>query len=106
MTEQHRIRLRPKLPIRGDAITLRFGILELENIQDPTLPESCDITLQPDEEMKWTNLSIQAVCDNTNQEFSPTRFTFSVISFHDFWFSYELPPITVSHIVFYLIIQN
>ena len=96
LSETHRIQLRPFLPIRGsNPITLRFGVTQTFD-QGQTLPERCLITLQPGEEMEWTNISVQAVCDNTNQEFSPQVFTFSVVSFTDFWFGYELPAITVS----------
>ena len=95
ISTDHRIQLRPTLPIRGsEPIELRFGVPE--TFEDQALPERCLITLQPGEEMEWTNISVQAVCDNTNQEFSPQVFTFTVVTFIDFWFGYELPAITVS----------
>lgn len=101
LSTDYRIQLRPTLPIRGDhSITLRFGVTETFD-HSQALTERCLITLQPGEEMEWTNISVQAVCDNTNQEFAPEVFTFSVTSFdHDFWiFGYELPAITVSLVV-------
>ena len=96
LSTDHRIQLRPTLPIRGSQpIELRFGVLKTFD-QDQARPERCLITLQPGETMEWTNISVQAVCDNTNQEFSPQVFTFTVVTFIDFWFGYELPAITVS----------
>ena len=92
----NKIKLRPTLPVRGEDITLRFGTWD-----DPGafLANTCELTFKTEEESKWTDVSIQAVCDNNNQLFSPTAFTFTVSSTHSFWGGYAPPPVTVSSLL-------
>lgn len=87
------IRLRPTLPIRGQDITLSFGT---DDNFDALLSSKCKITLKRGEEHKWTNISIQAVCDNTNRIYGLSSFTFTVTSTHHFWqFGHKASPVTV-----------
>ena len=54
------------------------------------------MTLKRGEKQEWTDISIQAVCDNTNRIYGLSAFTFTVTGAHDFWFGHETSPVTVS----------
>lgn len=94
-SSDNRISLRPTLPIRGDRdIKVTFGT---KDDLDALLASECELTLKHGEEHEWTNISIQAVCDNTNRIYGLSSFTFAVTDVHDFWhFGHETSPVTVS----------
>lgn len=101
MTDSNKIRLRPTIPIRGGDIEIKFGTMD--NFGD-LLPASCMITITPGDEPEWQDISVQAVCDNTNRAFTPSAFTFTVTSVSNeqlapFWLFYELPPVMVSFVL-------
>ena len=93
----NKIKLRPTLPIRGGQIEVKFGTKD--RFTDLLMNE-CKIPIKPGDEHKWKDISVQAVCDNTNQPFAPSAFTFTVTSTYSgldrFWGLYELPPVVVS----------
>jgi len=97
VTDSHNIRLRPTIPIRGGNIDVTFGTKD--NFGDLLLND-CKISIQPGEWHEWQEISVQAVCDNTNRAFAPSAFTFTVTSTSTaqarFWGLYELPPVMVS----------
>lgn len=72
---EHQIRLRPTIPIRGGEIGVTFGTMD-----NGFLASSCKISITPGDEHKWQEISVQAVCDNTNRAFAPFSFTFSHIN--------------------------
>ena len=94
---EYRISLRPTLPIRGHEIELSFGAIQTQDDFMSLLSSECKITLRPGEEHKWRDISIQAVCDNTNRIQGLSAFTFAVTRTHDFWpLGHETSPVTVS----------
>ena len=97
MTDSNKIRLRPTIPIRGGSIDVKFGTTDNFGA---LLATDCNISIPTGDEHEWQEISIQAVCDNTNQAFAPFAFTFTVTSTSDtqasFWGFYELPPVMVS----------
>ena len=99
MTDFNKIRLRPTLPIRGGEIEVKFGT---RNKLADVLMSNCMIPVRPGDEHEWQEISVQAVCDNTNQAFAPSAFTFTVTSTNShldrFWGLYELPPVMVSYV--------
>ena len=101
MTNSHKIRLRPTIPIRGGNIELKFGTKDDFGV---LLAATCKIVIKPGDEHEWQEISVQAVCDNTNRAFAPSAFTFTVTSTStsakqaDFWGFYELPPVMVSFV--------
>ena len=100
MTDSNKIRLRPTIPIRGENIEVRFGTMD--NFGD-LLATNCRIFIKPGDEHEWQEISVQAVCDNTNRAFAPSAFTFTVtsttgIAQTSFWGFYELPPVMVSFV--------
>ena len=104
MTDSNKIRLRPTIPIRGGSIEVSFGARETFYDSAALFGASCKIPIPPGDEHEWQEISVQAVCDNTNQAFAPSAFTFTVTSTSDtqapFWGFYQLPPVMVSY--FYL----
>ena len=99
MTDSNKIRLRPTIPIRGGTIDVKFGT---KDNFGALLATNCKISIPPGDEHEWQEISIQAVCDNTNQAFAPSAFTFTVTSTSPaqalFWGLYELPPVMVSYV--------
>ena len=99
MTDSNKIRLRPTIPIRGGNIEVKFGTMD--NFGD-LLATNCRIFIKPGDEHEWQEISVQAVCDNTNRAFAPSAFTFTVTSTSiaqaPFWGLYELPPVMVSFV--------
>ena len=97
----NRIRLRPTLPIRGDRdIKVSFGT---KDNWLALLTSKCEITLKRGEKQEWTEISIQAVCDNTNRIYGLSSFSFAVTDEHKFWtFGHETIPVTVSFTVWSL----
>lgn len=96
----NKIQLRPTLPIRGSKLTVKFGTREQAT---SPLASNCELELKPGDEDRWHDVSIQAVCDNTNQPLAPSAFTFTVKprGLKDtFWGFYELPPVVVSRLKF------
>lgn len=96
----NKIQLRPTLPIRGSKLKVKFGTLEQAT---SALANNCELELKPGDENTWHDVSIQAVCDNTNQPLAPSAFTFTVkpIDPKDaFWAFYELPPVVVGRFKF------
>lgn len=96
----NKIQLRPTLPIRGSKLKVKFGTLEQAT---SALANNCELELKPGDEDTWHDVSIQAVCDNTNQPLAPSAFTFTVkpIDPKDaFWAFYELPPVVVDRFKF------
>ena len=98
MTDSNKIRLRPTIPIRGGNIEVTFGTM---GNYDDLLATDCKISITAGEEHDWQEISVQAVCDNTNRAFAPSAFTFTVTSISNpqlapFWGFYELPPVMVS----------
>ena len=77
MTDLNKIRLRPTIPIRGGDIEVKFGNKDNAGALFAT---SCKISITPGEEHQWQEISVQAVCDNTNRAFAPSSFTFTVTS--------------------------
>lgn len=98
MTDLNKIRLRPTIPIRGGNIEVKFGTLSDDG---QFVPVDCKISIAPGDEHEWHEISVQAVCDNTNRAFAPSAFTFTVTSTSPaqipFWGLYELPPVMVSY---------
>lgn len=98
----NKIQLRPTLPIRGGELTVKFGTFK--QIKDQSsLTNTCELNLRAGDEDRWHDVSVQAVCDNTNQPFAPSTFTFTVTHTDGknlFWFLYELPPVVVGHFKF------
>lgn len=97
----NKIQLRPTLPIRGGELTVKFGTLT--QVVQSSLTNTCELKLRAGDEDKWHDLSVQAVCDNTNQPFAPSAFTFTVTHTdgkNTFWTFYELPPVVVGHFKF------
>ena len=98
MTDSNKIRLRPTIPIRGGNIEVTFGTRD--NFLENALPNDCKITIKPGDQHEWQEISVQAVCDNTNRASAPSAFTFTVTSTSatqaPFWGLYELPPVMVS----------
>ena len=97
MTNSHKIRLRPTIPIRGGNIELKFGTKDDFGV---LLAATCKIVIKPGDEHEWQEISVQAVCDNMNRAFALSAFTFTVTSAPKapWWFSYELPPVMVSFV--------
>lgn len=96
----NKIQLRPTLPIRGSKLKVKFGTLEQAT---SALANNCELELKPGDEDRWHDVSIQAVCDNTNQPLAPSAFTFTVkpTDLKDaFWAFYELPPVVVGRFKF------
>ena len=96
----NKIQLRPTLPIRGSKLTVKFGTREQAT---SPLASNCELELKPGDEDRWHDVSIQAVCDNTNQPLAPSAFTFTVThtDYRDtFWTFYELPPVVVGRFKF------
>lgn len=102
---EHQIRLRPTIPIRGGEIGVTFGTMD-----NGFLASSCKISITPGDEHKWQEISVQAVCDNTNRAFAPSSFTFTVTSTTGtqtpFWGLYELPPVMVSYVLPSLLLRQ
>ena len=98
----NKISLRPTIPIRGGDVIVKFGTIDNFTALYNT---KCEIALQPSDEHKWIDISVQAACDNTNLAFAPSAFTFTVTSTHDdlalFWGLYELPPVVVRTFQFF-----
>ena len=97
MTDSNKIRLRPTIPIRGGNIDVTFGT---EDKFEDLVLNDCKISIQPGEWHEWQEISVQAVCDNTNRAFAPSAFTFTVTNAPQapWWFLYELPPVIVSFV--------
>lgn len=96
----NKIQLRPTLPIRGGQLMVKFGTLK--QVMNP-LANMCELKLKPGDEDRWHDVSIQAVCDNTNQPLAPSAFTFTVTHTDHrdtFWAFYELPPVVVGRFKF------
>ncbi|XP_066017326.1 uromodulin [Pocillopora verrucosa] len=92
----NKIQLRPTLPIRGGELKVKFGTLKQVR---SSLASKCELNLKPGDEDRWHDVSIQAVCDNTNQPLAPSAFTFTVThtDYRDtFWTFYELPPVVIT----------
>ena len=99
MTDSNKIRLRATIPIRGGNIEVKFGTVDNFGY---ILATNCKIFIKPGDEHVWQEISVQAVCDNTNRAFAPSAFTFTVTSTSNaqasFWGLYELPPVMVSFV--------
>lgn len=96
----NKIQLRPTLPIRGGELKVKFGTFKQVM---SSLANMCELNLKPGDEDKWHDVSIQAVCDNTNQPLAPSAFTFTVTHTDHrdtFWAFYELPPVVVGRFKF------
>ena len=96
----NKIQLRPTLPIRGSKLKVKFGTIEQAK---SALANNCELELKPGDEDRWHDVSIQAVCDNTNQPLAPSAFTFTVKPTDPkdvFWAFYELPPVVVGRFKF------